>query len=160
MLLSNIFSGIVESMIVDVMLHNSMIVGNNCSVHFIKEAKTMVRKMGQLPVKKILLNSQTASVEGEYEFIIDCESVYFNALYDNDGHLQSIDQYFYTQKRSYEDINRATAEQELLSVDNHDFPVKSYLLAKQEQGNEWMRFHAVVPKAVNPDYFHQKYLGE
>lgn len=120
----------------------------------------MAMKMGQLPVKKVLLNSKTVSDEGEYEFIIDCESVYFNALYDNDGTLQDVDQYFYTDKLSYEDLDRATAEHELLSVDTNDFPVKSYMLAKQEHGNEWMRFHAVVPKNVNPDYFHQKYLGE
>jgi len=120
----------------------------------------MVMKMGQLPVKKVLLNSQTACDDGEFEFIIDCESVYFNALYDNDGQLQCVDQYFYTENRSHDDIGTATEEQELLNVDNIDFPVKSYLLAKQEQGNEWLRFHAVVPKEVDPDYFQQKYLGE
>jgi len=120
----------------------------------------MVIKMGQLPVKKILINSQTACDEGEFEFIIDCESVYFNALYDNDGKLQCVDQYFYTDQRSHDDIDSATEEQELLNVDNIDFPVKSYLLAKQEHGNEWLRFHAVVPKEVDPDYFQQKYIGE
>jgi len=120
----------------------------------------MTMKMGNLPIKKVLLDSQTATDEGEYEFIIDCESVYFNALYDNEGSLQCVDQYFYTEKRSYSDIESATKERELLSVDQHDFPVKSYLLAKQQQGNEWLRFHAVVPKMVDPDYFHQKYLGE
>lgn len=120
----------------------------------------MATKMGQIPVKKIFLNSQTISDEGEYEFIIDCESIYFNALYDNDGNLQCVDQYFYTDKLPYDDVESATDSQELLSVDHNDFPVKSYLLAKQEQGNEWMRFHAVVPKVVNPDYFYQKYLGE
>jgi hypothetical protein len=147
-------------MVLFIILHNSMIVGNNCTVHFNKEANNMAMKMGQIPVKKILLNSQAVSNEGEFEFIIDCESVYFNALYDNDGNLQYVDQYFYTENHSYDAMERAAAEHELLSVDNNDFPVKSYLLAKQEQGNEWMRFHAVVPKVVSPDYFHQKYLGE
>lgn len=120
----------------------------------------MAMKMGQLPVKKVLINSQTAINDGEFEFVIDCESIYFNALYDNDGKLQCVDQYFYTEKLSYDDMERAAAEHELLSVDNNDFPAKSYLLAKQEHGNEWLRFHAVVPKEVDPDYFQQKYLGE
>jgi len=120
----------------------------------------MVMKMGQIPVQKIFINSQTASEEGEFEFVVDCESVYFNALYDNDGKLQCVDQYFYTPGRSHDDIDSAIEDEELLSVDNTDFPVKSYLLAKQEQGNEWLRFHAVVPKEVDPDYFYQKYLGE
>jgi len=120
----------------------------------------MVMKMGQLPIEKVLINSHTACDEGEFEFIIDCESVYFNALYDNDGKLQYVDQYFYTANRSHDDIDSATEEQELLSVDHIDFPVKSYLLAKQEQGNEWLRFHAVVPKEIDPDYFQQKYIGE
>ena len=120
----------------------------------------MVTKMGKLPIKKVLLNSQTMTAEGEFEFIIDCESVYFNALYDNDGKLQYLDQYFFTEHRSHDDMDSATREQEFLGVDDQDFPVKSYLLAKEEQGNEWLRFHAVVPKEVNPDYFHQKYLGE
>jgi len=120
----------------------------------------MPMKMGQLPVKKILLNSQTATVQGEYEFIIDCESIYYNALYNNEGNLQGIDQYFYTEKLSYEDLDDATEEQELLNVDENDFPVKSYMLAKQEQGKEWLRFHAVVPKVVDPGYFYQKYLGD
>ena len=120
----------------------------------------MVMKMGQLPVKKVLINSDTAYDEGEFEFVIDCESVYFNALYDNDGKLQCVDQYFYTKNRSHDDIESACEEQELLNVDNSDFPVKGYLLAKQEQGNEWLRFHAVVPKEVDPDYFQQKYLND
>lgn len=120
----------------------------------------MVTKMGKLPIKKVLLNSQTMCNEGEFEFIIDCESVYFNALYDNDGKLQYVDQYFYTEHNSHDDIDSAIDEQEVLGIDDYDFPVKSYLLAKQEHGNEWLRFHAIVPKEVNPDYFQQKYLGE
>ena len=115
-------------------------------------------KMGQLPVKKVLLHSEAANAEGECEFIIDCEAVYFNAMYDNSGKLQCVDQYFYTENHSHEDIESATAEQELLSVDQHDFPVKSYLLAKNEQGDEWLRFHAVVPKTIDHEYFHHKYL--
>lgn len=115
-------------------------------------------KMGQLPVRKVLLHSETANSEGECEFIIDCEAVYFNAIYDNGGKLQCVDQYFYTENHSHDDIESATAEEELLSVDQHDFPVKSYLLAKQEQGDEWLRFHAVVPKTIDHEYFHHKYL--
>lgn len=118
----------------------------------------MTVKMGELPIKKVLLNSQTANHEGECEFIIDCEAVYFNAIYDNGGQLQCVDQYFYTENHSHDDIESAAAEQELLSVDQEDFPAKSYLLAKQEQGEEWLRFHAVVPKMINHEYFHQKYL--
>lgn len=120
----------------------------------------MPMKMGQLPVKKVLLNSHTVSSQGEYEFVIDCESIYYNALYDNEGKLQGVDQYFYTDKLSYKDLASATKEQELLSVDENDFPVKSYMLAKREQDKEWLRFHAVVPKTVDPDYFHQKYVGD
>ncbi|MDF2928916.1 MAG: hypothetical protein K0Q75_1154 [Anaerospora sp.] len=51
-------------------------------------------------------------------------------------------------------------EDELLSVDCRDFPAKAYLLTKEEQGNEWLRFHAIVPDEIDPDYFYQKYLGE
>lgn len=117
-------------------------------------------KMGQLPVKKILLNSQTENTEGECEFIIDCEAVYFNAVYDHGGKLQCVDQYFYTENHSHEDIETATADQELLHVDDQDFPVKSYLLAKKEEGDEWLRFHAIVPKVIDHEYFYQKYLSK
>lgn len=120
----------------------------------------MAIKMGRLPVKKVFFNSKVASDEGEYEFVIDCDSIYFDVGYDNDGNLQFVDQYFYTEHNTHADINCAAEEEALLSVDEYDFPVKSYLLAKQEGGNEWLRFHAVVPKTVDPGYFHQKYLGE
>ncbi len=125
-----------------------------------EEDVTMATKMGRLPVKKVLLNSKTVSDEGEYEFIIDCESIYFDVGYDNEGALQFVDQYFYTDRNSQGDLEFAAEQNILLNVDDNDFPVKSYLLAKQEQGNEWLRFHAVVPKTVDPGYFHQKYLGE
>jgi len=138
-----------------------MRMGNNYYRYLNEEViDTMATKMGQIPIKKILLNSQTARHDGEYEFIIDCKSVYFNALYDNEGHLQYIDQYFYTDDHSQDDMDMAADGQELLSVDQNDFPVKSYLLSKMTKGNEWLRFHAIVPNAVDADYFHQKYLGE
>lgn len=120
----------------------------------------MAMKMGRIPVRRVLLNSQVANDEGEFEFVIDCESIYFDVGYDNAGELQTIEQYFFTGRNSHADIHAAVEEQNLLSVDDSDFPVKGYLLAKQEEGNEWLRFHAVVPKKVDPDYFHQKYLGE
>ncbi|GMB00318.1 hypothetical protein [Pelosinus sp. IPA-1] len=120
----------------------------------------MATKMGPLPIKKVMFNSKVANDDGEYEFIIDCESVYFDVGYDNEGNLQFVDQYFYTERHSHGDINYALEQEDLLSVDDTDFPVKSYLLAKQENGNEWLRFHAVVPKTVDPGYFHQKYIGE
>ena len=120
----------------------------------------MAMKMGRIPVRRVFFNSQVASDEGEFEFVIDCESIYFDVAYDNAGNLQSLEQYFFTSRNSHADIDEAVEGHNLLSVDDSDFPVKSYLLAKQEEGNEWLRFHAVVPKTVDPDYFHQKYLGE
>lgn len=120
----------------------------------------MAIKMGSLPVKKVLLKSEIVSDEGEYEFIVDCESVYFDVGYDNSGNLQFVDQYFYTDRNSPGILCSAAEKSLLLHVDEIDFPAKSYLLAKREKGNEWVRFHAVVPKVIDPGYFHQKYLGE
>jgi hypothetical protein len=57
-------------------------------------------------------------------------------------------------------MQQAIGDKQLLSVDNRDYPVKSYLLTKNEHGTEWLRFHAIIPQSVNPDYFYQKYVGE
>lgn len=74
--------------------------------------------------------------------------------------MQFIDQYFYTPSRSHDDMERESMLKALLQVESDDFPVKAYLLAKEEAGKEWIRFHAIVPQAVNGDYFFQKYIGE
>lgn len=119
----------------------------------------MAIKMGNLPVKKVLLNSKAAD-EGECQFIVDCDSVYFDVEYDKHGNLQSVDSYFYAEHNFPGSLCTAEERERMLNVDDNDFPVKSFLLAKREQGNEWVRFHAVVPKIIDPGYFHQKYLGE
>ncbi len=117
-------------------------------------------QMTQLPIKRVFIDSRTANEDGNYEFTIDCGAVYFGAAYDNDGSLLAVDQYFYTDSCSQNDLERAVNGKDLLSVDIKDYPVKTYLLNKHERGNEWLRFHAVVPQDVDPDYFHQKYIGE
>lgn len=117
-------------------------------------------KMSQLPVKRIFFDSSSPVEEGTFEFTIDCGAVYFGAVYDNDGTLLTIDQYFFTDTFSRDDLDDAVQEQELLFVDDSDFTAKTYLLTKQMEGSEWARFHAVVPEEINPDYFHEKYLGE
>jgi len=117
-------------------------------------------QMNQLPVKRVLLDSRVANEDGTYEFTVDCGVVYFGAVYDNDGNLITVDQYFYTESCSRNDLENSVDNNELLSVDNRDYWAKTYLLTKQEGDNEWLRFHAVVPQEIDPDYFHQKYIGE
>ncbi|HWR05592.1 hypothetical protein [Sporomusa sp.] len=116
--------------------------------------------MSQLPVKKVFIDAGTLSGDGIYEFTVDCGAVYFGAVYDNDGNLRSIDQYFYTDRFSRDDIESAINDDQLLTVDNRDFPTKAYLLSKNVSGQDWLRFHAIVPCAVNPDYFYNKFIGE
>lgn len=120
----------------------------------------MAMKMNQIPVERIFLDVRTPDIAGGYEFTLDCGAVYFGAVYDDDGSLLAIDQYFYTENFSRDDMEDAIDTRDLLAVDDRDFPSKTYLLSKVEDGNEWLRFHAVVPEEINPDYFHQKYIGE
>ena len=120
----------------------------------------MAIQMTVIEVERVLFDGRSPDAMSQYEFTIDCGVVYFGAVYDGEGELQSIDQYFYTSETSRDDLEEAIAESELLSVDNHDFPVKTWLLIKQDKGNEWMRFHAVVADQIDPDYFYQKYLGD
>jgi hypothetical protein len=117
-------------------------------------------KMSQLPVNRVFFDSSSPEEEGQYEFTIDCGAVYFGAVYDDDGTLMTIDQYFFTETFSRDDLDDAIQEHQLLFVDDSDFAAKTYLLIKHIDGNEWTRFHAVVPEAINPDYFHEKYIGE
>lgn len=116
--------------------------------------------MSQIPVKRVYLDSQNANETGNYEFTIDCGAVYFGAVYDNDGDLMTVDQYFYTERNSRDDLESAADSSELLSVDKRDFRSRTYMLTKDDGKNEWIRFHAVVPQDINPDYFHNKYIGE
>jgi hypothetical protein len=112
-----------------------------------------------IPVDKISLNAHTPG-DNDFAFTIDCGAVYFGAIYDNTGHLQYIDQYFYTENSSRWDLASAVAHGEEIIVDEDDFPVETYLLTKQERGEEWLRFHAVVPDNIDTSYFAQKYLLE
>jgi hypothetical protein len=117
--------------------------------------------MDQLPIKRLLLDSHIACEEGLYEFTIDCGAIYFGAVYNSDGDLTNVAQYFYTEACSRDDMQQSIGDKQLLSVDNRDYPVKSYLLTKNDaDGTEWLRFHTIVPQSVDPDYFYQKYVGE
>lgn len=120
----------------------------------------MAMRMSPVPVEGVFLDIRTPDTQGEYEFTVDCGAVYFGAVYDGDGDLLAVDQYFYTEAFSRDDMEETLEIDELLSVDNRDFPVKTYLLSKEEQGKEWLRFHAVVPDQISPDYFYQKYIGD
>lgn len=120
----------------------------------------MKMQMIEVPVKKIFVDSDTAVRNGIYEFTIDCGAVYFGAVYDGDGQLTAIDQYFYTEEASHDDMAEAAGDNQLLNVDSKDYWAKTYLLTKEEKDQEWLRFHAVVPQTIDPDYFYQKYIGE
>lgn len=117
-------------------------------------------QMSQLPVKRVFLDSDIAAEDGIFEFVIDCGAVYFGAVYDSEGELTTVDQYFFSETYSREDLESASQDDQLLSVDNKDYWAKTYLLSKIKSGQEWLRFHAVVPQEINPDYFYQKYVGE
>ena len=116
-------------------------------------------KMSQVPVEQVFLDIRTSEMTGSYEFTIDCGAVYFGAIYDDDGNLLAVDQYFYSESFSRDDMEAAIDTKDLLFVDDHDFPAKTYLLSKGEAGGEWLRFHAVVPGEINPQYFSQKYIS-
>ena len=116
-------------------------------------------QMSTMPVKRILLDKRT-SASGTYEFDVDCGAVYFGVVYDGEGNLVSIDQYFYCDTLSSDDMDDAIYSDDLLSVDSKDFLVKAYLLSTDIKGNEWLRFHAVVQEKIDSGYFNQKYIGE
>lgn len=134
--------------------------GNNC-IRYVETGGIALRiQMSELPVKKVFLDSETANEDGLFEFTVDCGAVYFGAVYDGDGQLTTVDQYFYTENYSREDLESAAKNVQLLSVDTRDYKPKTYLLTKMESEQEWLRFHAIVPQEINPDYFYQKYVGE
>lgn len=120
----------------------------------------MTIQMAPISVTRIFLDSDIAEQIGDFEFTIDCGSIYFGAVYDGEGDLQAIDQYFYTESYSLDDLNKAAGNNQLLSVDVKDFQAKTYLLTKMDGEKEWLRFHAVVPQRVDTDYFCQKYIGK
>lgn len=120
----------------------------------------MSMKMSAVPVDRIFVDSRAPGMTGQNEFTIDCGAVYFGAVYGEDGGLMSVDQYFYTEDFSRDDMEEALADTDLIFVDSGDFPVKTYLLTKEEEGTEWLRFHAVIPDRINPAYFRHKYIGE
>lgn len=119
----------------------------------------MENNTAAVPIHKILLNTFTPD-DNNFEFTIDCGAVYFGAVYDKKGGLQHIDQYFYTENASRWDLASAIAHGEEILVDEEDYPVEAYLITKQEGGEEWLRFHAVVPDRLDTEYFAQKYLNE
>ncbi|SDE61301.1 hypothetical protein [Sporomusa acidovorans] len=116
--------------------------------------------MSQIPVKKVCIDGHALTENGTYEFTVDCGAVFFGAIYNSEGSLQSVDQFFYTDRFSRDDVEGAIKNDQLFSVDDRDFPIKAYLLSKTISGREWLRFHAVVPCAVNPDYFYNKFIGD
>lgn len=113
-------------------------------------------KMSQISINKIYMDKY-APEQGSYEFTLDCGAVYFDAFYDGEGNLAAIDQYFFTEEYSRDDLDESD---ELINIDDHDFPAKTYLLTQEVDGNEWLRFHAVVKQEINPDYFFGKYIGD
>jgi hypothetical protein len=113
-------------------------------------------KMSQIPIRRVLMDTCTPN-HGTYDFTIDCGAVCFDASYDGDGKLSTIDQYFFTEQYSRDDLE---ASDSLVNVDDSDFPAKTYLLTRELKGNEWLRFHAVVQQKINPDYFFDKYVTE
>ncbi|WP_312423716.1 hypothetical protein [Anaerospora hongkongensis] len=115
-------------------------------------------KMSRVPVERVYMGRMPFN-GNNYEFTIDCGAVYFDAVYNDEGSLLQINQYFYSEADADEELEAAGEEEELLSIDCRDFPAKAYLLTKEEKGNEWLRFHAIVPEEIDPEYFYQKYLG-
>lgn len=117
-------------------------------------------RMSPVLVDGVFMDREGPAEIGRYEFTVDCGAVYFGAVYNDDGTLMAVDQYFYSDTFSRDDLEEADEAEELLSVDERDFPVKAYLLTREENGEEWLRFHAVVPATIDPTYFQQKYVGE
>lgn len=116
-------------------------------------------RMSKVPVERVYIG-RIPFAGNNYEFTVDCGAVYFDVVYDEEGTLLQIKQYFYSEADAEEEIEETVEQDELLSVDCRDYPAKAYLLTKEENGNEWLRFHAIVPDEIDPDYFYQKYLGE
>lgn len=116
--------------------------------------------MSRLQVDDIFLDSRMLAENGTYEFIVDCDAVYFGAVYDGNGNLIAIDQYFFTKDWSRDALADANDALELLNIDFGEFPVDPYLLTKERNGKEWLRFHAVVPKRIDTEYFYEKYIGD
>lgn len=114
--------------------------------------------MSVLPIARIFLDSTTPQTAEHYEFTLDCGAVYFGAMYDTNGQLAAINQYFYTENTSRDDLNSAMGYNQLISVDKQDFPAKAYLLRRQIKAREWLHFHAVVPQTIDPEYWRRKYL--
>lgn len=118
----------------------------------------MREKCNKLPIENIYIDTRTLDEHGPFEFTVDCGSVYFGAVYDGDGSLQAIDQYFYSKDYSHDDLEGSYEEHEIVDVEDEDFPVETYMLNKYEDGNEWLRFHAIVPDKINTHYFYEKYI--
>lgn len=114
--------------------------------------------MSVMPVARIFLDSTTPQGEHRYEFTIDCGAIYFGAMYDAAGRLAAINQFFYTARTSRDDLDSAAGYNQLIAVDRDDFPAKAYMLTREIQAREWLRFHAVVPRTIDPDYWRHKYL--
>jgi len=117
-------------------------------------------RMSKVPVERVFFDGPMPVAGDNYEFTIDCGAVYFGVLYDAEGALLQVKQYFYSEAETEDDMEQTVLEDELLSVDCRDYPAKAYLLTKEEKGKEWLRFHAIVPDEIDPDYFYQKYLGK
>lgn len=58
----------------------------------------MTMRMSRVPAERVLFDVRTPTVAGRYEFTVDCGAVYFGAVYNDDGALLAIDQYFYTEE--------------------------------------------------------------
>jgi len=112
-----------------------------------------------IPVDHISLNTHTPG-SNNFEFTIDCGAVYFGAVYDNDGRLAHIDQYFFTDNASRWDLASAVSHGDEVVIDEQDFPVSTHLITKKENGEEWLRFHAIVPDIIDTAYFARKYINE
>ena len=111
-----------------------------------------------IPVDNISLNIHTPG-ENNFEFTIDCGAVYFGAVYDKNGRLKHIDQYFFTDKASRWDLASAVTHGDEIIIDEQDYGVTAHLVTKQENGEEWLRFHAVVPDIIDTAYFARKYIN-
>lgn len=112
-----------------------------------------------IPVDHISLNIHTPG-DNNFEFTIDCGAVYFGAVYDHHGRLAHIDQYFFTDKASRWDLASAVAHGDETIIDEQDYPVTAYLITKNENGEEWLRFHAIVPDIIDTTYFARKYINQ
>ncbi|MBP2653494.1 MAG: hypothetical protein H6Q73_1063 [Firmicutes bacterium] len=117
-------------------------------------------RMSTIPIDRTFLDIRTPEVNSNFEFTVDCGAVYFGVVYDGEGMLRNVDQYFYTEDFSRDDMEDALDTNDLMFVDTNDFPCKAYLLTKEAVEGDWVRFHAVVPNQIDPDYYYQKYIGD